>query len=50
MLKEDGCELQTRKRQGKTPLPSGYRPETDVSAELDSEQASWYLQLIGILR
>jgi hypothetical protein len=50
LLKEDGHELRTGKRQGKTPLPSGYRPETDISAELDSEQASWYLQLIGILR
>jgi Reverse transcriptase (RNA-dependent DNA polymerase) len=50
LLREDGHELRTGKRQGKTPLPSGYRPETDVSAELDSEQASRYWQLIGILR
>jgi hypothetical protein len=50
LLKEDGRELQTGKRHGQTPLPTGYQPETDVSSELDDEQASRYLQLIGILR
>jgi hypothetical protein len=43
-------EGNTGKRQGQTPLLVGYRPETDVSSKLDGEQASWYLQLIGILR
>jgi hypothetical protein len=33
-----------------TPLTSGYRPELDVSAELDPERANYYMSLIGILR
>ena len=31
-------------------LPSGYKPELDVSAELASADASWYQQQIGVLR
>ena len=33
-----------------TPMPSGYRPEMDVTPELNGEQASYYQQLIGVLR
>jgi hypothetical protein len=38
------------KAQVKTPFMSGYRPELDVTNELDSELSSRYSQLIGILR
>jgi hypothetical protein len=34
----------------KTPLPSNYQPELDVSNELNNDLASRYSQLIGILR
>lgn len=34
----------------KSPWPSGYRPEVDVSPELTSHEASYYQSLIGILR
>jgi hypothetical protein len=33
-----------------TPLSSGYRPELDFSAELDSERTNYYQGLIGVLR
>lgn len=33
-----------------TPLSSGYRPEIDVSAELDGPEASYFHSLIGVLR
>jgi hypothetical protein len=38
------------KTQAKTPFMSGYRPELDVTNELDSALSSRYSQLIGILR
>jgi hypothetical protein len=31
-------------------LPHGYRPELDVSPELDDEQANYYQELVGVLR
>ena len=34
----------------KSPWPSNYRPEADVSPELSSTQSSYYQSLIGILR
>ena len=34
----------------KDPLPKGYRPEIDVSEELEPGEASYYQHLIGILR
>ena len=34
----------------KSPWPSNYRPEADVTPELSSVQASYYQSLIGILR
>jgi hypothetical protein len=33
-----------------TPLSSGYRPELDVSAELDDERTNYYQGLTGVLR
>lgn len=33
-----------------TPLSSGYRPELDVSPELDERRASYFQGLIGVLR
>ena len=35
---------------GKRPFPSSYRPELDVTKELDEEMTNRYQQLIGILR
>ena len=32
-----------------TPLSSGYRPEVDVTGELDAADESYYHSLIGIL-
>jgi hypothetical protein len=46
MLKDEGGLKGT----AKTPLPSNYHPELDVSDELDNDLASRYSQLIGILR
>ena len=34
----------------KAPWPTNYRPETDVTPELEPQQASYYQSLIGILR
>ena len=34
----------------KSPWPSNYRPEIDVTAELSAHKASYYQSLIGILR
>ena len=34
----------------RTPLKSGYRPELDVSSELNASDASYYQSLIGVLR
>jgi Reverse transcriptase (RNA-dependent DNA polymerase) len=50
LLHEDGRELRTGKRQGKTPLPYGYRPELDTTNELTVAKWLQYMQLIGILR
>jgi hypothetical protein len=33
-----------------TVLPVGYRPELDVSEELDDRQANYYQELVGVLR
>ena len=33
-----------------TPMSSSYRPELDVSQELDSEKANYYQSIIGVLR
>ena len=34
----------------RTPLKSGYRPELDVSSELNASDAAYYQSLIGVLR
>jgi hypothetical protein len=33
-----------------TPLPTSYRPELDISPELDADDANYYQSVIGILR
>ena len=38
------------KKHGSRPFPKDYRPECDVSPELDADKANRYLQLIGVLR
>lgn len=50
LLKTEGRELRNNNKNGKQPLPTGYRPELDTSDELNPELSSRYLQLIGILR
>ena len=50
LLAEDGRDLKTGKRPHKGPLPSGYKPELDVTDECDAEYHSRFQQLIGILR
>jgi hypothetical protein len=37
-------------KKANTPFKTGYRPELDVSAELDPERASFFQSQIGILR
>jgi hypothetical protein len=46
-LKERGEKLVNR---AKSPFTSNYRPEIDVSKELDPVGASYYMSLIGVLR
>ena len=46
-LKAKGETLQAK---APTPLSSGYRPELDVSPELNDKDASYYHSLIGVLR
>ena len=38
------------KAKAKSVLPRDYRPEVDVSEELEAEEASYYQLLIGVLR
>ena len=45
-LEQIECCLSTRFT---TPLSQGYRPELDVSAELDVKRANYYQGIIGIL-
>ena len=37
-------------RRAKTPLPSGYNPDLDMTKELEPEHASFYQSQIGVLR
>ena len=37
-------------KRAETPMSSSYRPELDVSQELDSEKANYYQSVIGVLR
>jgi hypothetical protein len=50
LLQDKGRELRTTQRRGRTPLPANYKPELDVTRELDTAEISEYLQLIGMLR
>jgi hypothetical protein len=50
LLKEEGKELRTSKRRGRTPLPVAYKPELEQSNELSLAMISRYLQLIGKLQ
>lgn len=46
-LSKKGSKLPAR---AKTPISPSYRPETDVSPELNDAEASYFMSLIGILR
>ena len=48
LLKEDGKGY-VLKSNVKNPFPTGYKPEIDVTDELEPELASQFMQLIGIL-
>ena len=51
LLEDDGEGKKLRSPgKAKNPFPTGYRPELDISQELDAELISRYLQLIGMLR
>ena len=50
MLAEEGRELKSGKRSHKGPLSPGYKPELDITKELDADKVQRYQQLIGILR
>ena len=51
LLIEDGKDMQLRSpSKAKNLFPSNYRPEVDITAELDSDLIPRYLQLIGMLR
>jgi hypothetical protein len=49
MLMDDGG-LNLPACKSSAPIPTDYRPELDVSRELDDQMASRYQQLIGVLR
>ena len=49
LLTDDGLGVKL-KTSARNPFPSGYRPEMDVTNELNDKMASRYLQLMGILR
>ena len=48
ILKQKKLKLSSKKMDA--PISNGYRPEMDVSDELDSEDAQLFQSLIGILR
>ena len=37
-------------KKAETPMSSSYRPELDITAELDAEKANYYQSVIGVLR
>jgi hypothetical protein len=49
LLREDDPDAKL-KSTAKNPFPSGYKPELDVTPELNDHLTSRYLQLMGILR
>ena len=50
LLDENNPEARLKKTTARNPFPSGYKPELNVSAELNDELSSCFLQLMGILR
>jgi hypothetical protein len=48
LFQEDGAGRTIQKK--KTPFPSNWKPELDVTEELDDKKVSRFRQLIGILR
>jgi hypothetical protein len=48
LLEEDG-DGYVLKANARNPFPTGYKPEIDVTNELDQTMASCFMQLIGIL-
>jgi hypothetical protein len=48
LLEEDG-DGYVLKANARNPFPTGYKPEVDVTDELDQTMASRFMQLIGIL-
>ena len=51
LFDEDGKGRKLSKtKYGATPLPAGYKPELDITEELDDRMISRFRQLIGILR
>jgi hypothetical protein len=49
LLEEDG-EGYVLKSNARNPFPTGYKPEIDVTDELDQTLTSRFMQMIGILR
>ena len=49
LIAEDDPEAKL-KTTARNPLPTGYKPELDITQELNDELGSRFLQLIGILR
>jgi hypothetical protein len=49
-LLEEDSEGYTLKSNVKDPFPKDYKPELDITDELDAPMASRFLQLIGICR
>jgi len=49
LLAQDGQQLKTGKT-AERPMPKSYRPELDLTTELEAEMHSRFQQLIGILR
>ena len=50
LLAKDGRELKTGKISHKGPLPPRYKPELDVTKELDADRVQRFQQIFGILR
>ena len=48
LLREDDPDAKL-KSTARNPFPSGYKPELDVTSELNDHLTSRYLQLMGIL-
>ena len=50
LLADDGRELKSGRRNHKGPLPPGYKPELDITPEVNPDKVQRFQQLIGILR